>query len=88
VSPGAGGERGSVTGSREKGVQCCHYLCAFADGSSNALDRARAHITDREDTRQVGFERSLAVSARAHEALVIEKSRRTETATRSSDPLQ
>jgi len=45
VSPGVGGERGSVVEFREKGVQLGNDLCALADGSGNALDRTRAHIT-------------------------------------------
>src|SRR6516225_1301181 len=72
VSPGVGGERGSVAEFREKGVQLGNYLRALSDSSGNALDRTRAHITDREYARQVGFERPLDVCAGAHEALVIE----------------
>jgi hypothetical protein len=72
VSPGVGGEPGSVAEFREEGVQLGNYLCALADGSGNALDRARAHITDREYAAQVGFERPLDVCAGAHKALVIE----------------
>jgi hypothetical protein len=53
-------------------VQRGYYLCALSDGSGNALDRTRAHITDREYTRQVRFERPVHVWARADEALVIE----------------
>jgi len=55
-----------------KGVECCYYLCALSDGSGNALDRTRAHIADREDARQVGFERPVHVRAGPHKALVIE----------------
>jgi len=59
VSPGVGGERGSVTEFREKGVQLGNYLCALADGSGNALDRARAHVTDREYAGQVAMNASI-----------------------------
>src|SRR6516225_9366269 len=58
--------------SARKGVQLGNYLCALSDGSGNALDRTRAHITHREYARQVGFERSVDVSAGAHEPLVID----------------
>src|ERR1700738_2079853 len=72
VSPGVGGGCDLVAGFREKGVQRRYNLCALSDGSGNALDGPGAHVTDREYTRQVGFERPLHVCARAHEALVIE----------------
>jgi hypothetical protein len=72
VPPGVGGDLGSVGEFREKGVQLSNYLRALADGSGNALDRTRAHVTDREYARQVGFERPVDVCAGAHKALVIE----------------
>jgi hypothetical protein len=72
VSPGVGGECGSVAAFREKGVQCGYDLCALSDGRGNALDRTRAHIADREYARQVGFERPVDVCAGTHEPLVIE----------------
>ena len=49
------------------------HLRAFADGSGNALDRSRAHVADREDAGQTGFERPLHVHARADKALVVER---------------
>jgi hypothetical protein len=57
---------------REKGVQCRYDLCALSDGRGNALDRTRAHITDRVYTRQVSFERLVDVCAGAHKAFVVE----------------
>jgi hypothetical protein len=53
-------------------VQLGNYLCAFSDGSGNALNRTRTHITDREYTGQVGFEGPVGVCAGPHKALVIE----------------
>src|SRR6516162_4459440 len=41
----------------------------LSDGSGNALDRTRAHITDREYAWQVSFERPLDVCAGTHETL-------------------
>ena len=49
-----------------------HEVESFANGSGNSLDRSRAHVADREDSGQGGFERPLNVRARADKAAVIE----------------
>jgi hypothetical protein len=72
LSPGVGGEHGAVAAFREKAVQCRYDLCALSDGRRNALDRTRAHITDRVYAGQVGFERLVDVCAGAHKAFVVE----------------
>ena len=48
---------GLSAGLREIGVQRGHHLRAFADGGGDALDRAGAHVADREDAAAVGLER-------------------------------
>jgi hypothetical protein len=47
MSPAVGGECCSVARFREKGVECRYDLSALSDGRNNALDRTRAHITNR-----------------------------------------
>ncbi len=47
-------------------VQRSDHLSALADCGRHPLDRTRADIADRKDTRQAGFERALDVAAGAN----------------------
>src|SRR4029453_9032782 len=58
-------------------MQRRHHLGTLADGGGDALHRAAAHVTDREDPAAAGLERvplaGPGLGSRAYEALGVER---------------